>query len=59
MQLDADDDGEPFFKPQAIAPAPLRPPPHDEPLEQTQEERGAGVESQAATAAAVTAEMEE
>ena len=25
MQLDADEDGEPFFKPPAVAPAPLRP----------------------------------
>ena len=24
MQLDADEDGEPFFKPPAVAPAPLR-----------------------------------
>ena len=24
MQLDADEDGEPFFKPPAIAPAPIR-----------------------------------
>ena len=57
MQLDADEDGEPFFKPQAITPAPIQP--RDEPSEQRQEEPGARVESQQETAATATAELEE
>ncbi len=57
MQLDADEDGEPFFKPQAITPAPIQP--RDEPSEQRQEEHGARVESQQETVATATAELEE
>lgn len=57
MQLDADEDGEPFFKPQAITPAPIRP--RDEQPEQRQGEPGPGVESEQGTAATARAELEE
>lgn len=51
MQLDADEDGEPFFKPPAISAAPAKP----------KEERvhGPSEESAQEVAATVTAEQEE
>ena len=67
MQLDADEDGEPFFKPPAIAPAPLRQRndhPQGEEQQQAQQQSSTDlgpeqVETQQAIAAAATAEQEE
>ena len=60
MQLDADEDGAPFFKPQAINPAPIRQPQE----EQRQGEPGndlgtTGGGSQQEAAAVATAEQED
>lgn len=55
MQFDADEDGEPFFKPPAIAPAPLKP---DETKEESKQRPsragpGEGETDQPAAAAAM------
>ena len=62
MQLDADEDGDPFFKPPAISPAPIRQrdkPSGDE--QQTAERSQEGMEggTEQATAAIATIEQEE
>lgn len=51
MQLDADEDGEPFFRPPAISAAPAKP------KEETAQ--GSSEESAQGAAATVTAEQEE
>jgi hypothetical protein len=60
MQFDADEDGEPFFKPPALAPAPLKPSNSQEESKQfpTSAISGEGETDQAAAAAA-TLEPEE
>ena len=61
MQLDADEDGEPFFKPQAIVPAPIHSREDQGPPRQGGES-GLGVgggESQVEVAARATVEQEE
>ena len=60
MQLDADEDGEPFFKPQAINPAPIRQPHKGD--QQGEPGNGPGTtggEGQQGAAAVATAEQEE
>ena len=52
MQLDADEDGEPFFKPPAISAAPAKP--KEERVQEPSE-----ASTQEAAAATVTAEQEE
>ena len=62
MQLDADEDGEPFFKPQAINPAPIRQAREDHRQGEPGNGAGTGIESQqeaAAAAATATAEQED
>lgn len=65
MQLDADEDGEPFFKPPAVAPAPLRPnDEHSEGEEQHRAQQSNTSEpeegkSEQGVAAIATAEQEE
>ena len=39
MQLDADEDGEPFFRPPSITPAPIRP--HDDQQSSDEQQRSA------------------
>lgn len=51
MQLDADEDGEPFFRPPAISAAPAKP--RDDPTLESSEE------SAQAAAATMTAEQED
>lgn len=64
MQLDADEDGEPFFKPPVVAPAPLQP--SDEQPESEEQHRvqqsntsEPREESESEAAAIPTAEQEE
>lgn len=45
MQLDADEDGEPFFKPPAVAPAPIRQR-DDQQSSEEQPQQGSGEASQ-------------
>ena len=62
MQLDADEDGEPFFKPPAILPAPIRQrDEHQSSDEQQQPGDGSqrGVEGETEQAAAATATIEQ
>lgn len=70
MQLDADEDGEPFFRPPVIAPAPnpLKPRENQQPNQQQhgidqepgmEEPGGEEARDQAAIAATVTAEQED
>lgn len=60
MQFDADEDGEPFYKPPAIAPTPLKPSNNQEDLKQRPSTAGAGEgETNQAAAAAATLEQEE
>ena len=64
MQLDADEDGEPFFKPPAVASAPLRPsdeqPEDKEQHRQSNEiESGEQGESEQGAAVLAAAEQEE
>ena len=65
MQLDADEDGEPFYKPPAISPAPIQhrneQQPSDEPSQggqslsgETLQDAGEGETEQAAAATATT-----
>ena len=61
MQFDADEDGEPFFKPPAIASAPLKQP-NDEQDGSKQRSLSTGLgegETDQAAAAAATVEQEE
>lgn len=61
MQLDADEDGEPFFKPPAISPAPIRQ--RDEQQSSDEQQPGEGaqgsVEGATEQAAAATATIEQ
>lgn len=60
MQFDADEDGEPFFKPPAIAPAPLEPSADPEESKQVSSSAVSGEgETDHAAAAAATIEQEE
>lgn len=53
MQLDADEDGEPFFKPSAVVPAAAKP--KNEPVQQDKDQW----QEEAAAAATATVEQEE
>lgn len=60
MQFDADEDGEPFFKPPAISPAPLKPSTDQEDSKQLSPSATPGEgETDQAAAAAATLEQEE
>lgn len=70
MQLDADEDGEPFFRPPIIAPSPLPPLNQQQQSQQQQEEEsqsrnptivepGGEIERPQASAATATLEQEE
>ena len=61
MQLDADEDGEPFFKPPVISPAPIRQRDEQQSSDEQQPGEGsqAGVEGETEQAAAATATIEQ
>lgn len=62
MQLDADEDGEPFFKPPAISPAPIRQRDEQQSSDEQQhpgEGLQGGVEGETEQAAAATATIEQ
>ena len=61
MQLDADEDGEPFFKPSVVDPTPSARPEDRQSQQQQQQPQQTGEpqETAAAVAATVTAEQEE
>ena len=61
MQLDADEDGEPFFKPPVILPAPIRQGDEQRSSDEQQPGDGSqgGVEGETEQAAAATATIEQ